>query len=128
MGKSSKVTHSVVRNSCSPLSDAEPTIVDSESDDQESSHSGSKAGSPNCQSKETSKPSKTSKALKLNAGSQEVSEPKYMDAKCFKGESRNSLFDEFKRKVSPATHSQLWIDSLSSDGRQVRKLNVSLTF
>lgn len=31
MGKSSKVTRSVVRNSCAPLSDAEPTVVDSDS-------------------------------------------------------------------------------------------------
>ena len=31
MGKSSKVTHSVVRNSCAPLSDVEPTVVDSDS-------------------------------------------------------------------------------------------------
>ena len=115
-GKSSKVTHSVVRNSCFSLSDAESTVVDS--DDEESSHSGSKAGSPNCQSKESkqklSKPFKTSKALKVNAGFQNVSEPKHMGAKCFTGESRDSIsvfdelkrkFDEIKRKVSPATHS-----------------------
>lgn len=100
MRKGSKVTHPVVvRNSCSSLSDAEPTVVDFEPDDQESSRSGSKAGSPNCQSKESSKPSKSSKTLKLNAGSQEVSEAKYMDEKCFKAESCNSLFDEFKRKT-----------------------------
>ena len=31
MGKSSKVTRSIVRNSCAPLSDAEPTVVESDS-------------------------------------------------------------------------------------------------
>ena len=76
------------------------TVVDSESDDdEESSHSGSKAGFPNRQSKESSKqkfskPSRTSKALKLNAAdSQKVSEPKRMGAKCssFKEDSRSSL-------------------------------------
>lgn len=106
MGKFSTVTHSVVRNSCTLISDAEPAVVDSESDGEESSHSGSKAGSPNCQFKESSK------TLKLNAGSQKVSES---GAKCFKGESRNSL---------------LVMDRLI--GRQLRKLNgkfnVSLTW
>ncbi|KAF8232636.1 hypothetical protein L208DRAFT_1423066 [Tricholoma matsutake] len=96
MGKTSKVTCPVVRNSCAPLSDAEPTVVDSESDNEESSHSGSKASSPNHQSQQSSKqksskPSKASKALKVNAGSQKVSELKHVGAKGFKEDSHNSL-------------------------------------
>jgi hypothetical protein len=88
MGKkssNSKVTHSV-RNSCSPLSDAEPPVVDSESDDEESSHCGSKAGSPHLK-------------LKADAQAQKLSEPKRIGAKCFKGESHDSLsiVDELKR-------------------------------
>jgi len=95
MRKSSRVTCSVVRNSCSPLSDAEPTAAESESDDEGSSHFGSKAGSPNCQFKESPKRSKTSEVLRLNAGWQEVSEP---GAKCFKGDSLPN-FEELKLQL-----------------------------
>ncbi|KIL55498.1 hypothetical protein M378DRAFT_17904 [Amanita muscaria Koide BX008] len=96
MGKSSKVTRSVVRNSCAPLSDAEPTVGNSESsDNEESSRSGSKAGSPISKPQssklKSSKHAKASKSLKLKAGSRKVSEPKHVGAKGFKEESRGSV-------------------------------------
>ena len=42
MGKSSKATHPVARNSNALLSDTEPAISDSDSDEEVLSHSGSK--------------------------------------------------------------------------------------
>ena len=92
MGKSSKATRPVVRNSNALLSDVEPTISDSDSDDEDSSHSGSKAAFLSQKSKQKDlKTSKVSKSLKLKSGSRKVSEPKHMGAKGFKEESRNSL-------------------------------------
>ena len=65
--------------SCSPLSNTNLTVVNSDSSN-ESLHSISRP-----------KPAKASKSSKLKAGSQKVSEPKHVGAKGFKEESRNSL-------------------------------------
>ena len=94
MGKSSKATRLVVRNSCALHSDTElePTVADSESNDEDLSHSGSKAGSLDRKSQQSSKQklSKLSKASSSKSGSRKVSEPKHMGAKGFREESRNS--------------------------------------
>lgn len=93
MGKSSKATRPVARNSNALLSDTEPAISDSDSDEEVLSHSGSKAAFLNQKSQQSSKQKdlKPSKPSKLKSGSRKVSEPKHMGAKGFKEESRNSL-------------------------------------
>jgi hypothetical protein len=105
LGKSSKVTRPVIRNSATPLSDIESTPVDSDSSaDEKPSHSHSRSNSPKPKLVKSSQPSKSSKG-KSKDSSRKVSEVKHQSANGFREDSRKSI-SSLDRLVDLKAHAE----------------------